>query len=222
MSAPRITKISQSKLRESAYTMLRDAFNRGEFAPGETVTMRGLAEQLGISMTTVREAVRRLVAEGCLIDTPSRKLEVPSFDTRRVQDLRDARLALELLVLKESVARIDTAAIDALEEIVNRPRPPGLTGPDLEANYDFHFSLYRHAGSEVLLPIINALWLQYGSHLNRIINHADASKIDEHVHHVEIIAALRNADGAAAEAALRKDIERSFRILLSPGNAVKA
>ncbi len=95
MTAPRIAKIDQSKLRENVYYALRDAFTRGEFAPGDIVSLRALADQLGTSMTPVREAVRRLVAEGALIDTPSRTLMVPPFDSARMEDLKKARLALE-------------------------------------------------------------------------------------------------------------------------------
>lgn len=216
MSAPRIEKIDQSKLRESAYGALRDAFTRGEFAPGDTVSLRTLADQLGISMTPVREAVRRLVAEGALVDTPSRKLEVPPFDARRMKDLKAARLALETLVLAQAAERIDVAGLDALEAIIAAPRPEDLKGPDLEANYRFHFTLYRYSQSEVLLPMIEALWLQYGAYLNLIINQEASYRLVEHAHHVEIVAALREGDRAAAEAALRADIERSFRVLLPP------
>ena len=77
MGDVQIEKIDQSKLRESAYSSLRDAFLRGEFAPGDVVSLRNLADMLGTSMTPVREAVRRLVAEGALMDTPSRTLVVP-------------------------------------------------------------------------------------------------------------------------------------------------
>ena len=94
MIAPVIARIDPVKLRENAYFALRDAFTRGAFAPGDVVSLRVLAEQLGVSMTPVREAVRRLVAEGALVDTPSRTLMVPAFDARRAADLMAARLAL--------------------------------------------------------------------------------------------------------------------------------
>ena len=67
MCAARIAPIDQSSLRESAYKALRDTFTRGEFAPGDVLSLRRLADQLGTSITPVREAVRRLVAEGALI-----------------------------------------------------------------------------------------------------------------------------------------------------------
>ena len=212
MAAPRIAPIDQSKLRESVYCALRDAFTRGEFAPGDTVSLRTLAEQLGTSMTPVREAVRRLVAEGALLDTPSRKLVVPPFDARRMADLKAARLALEPLVLDQAMDRMTPADIDALEAVIDIPRG-SADGPDLETNYRFHFQLYRQSGSEVLLPVVEALWLQYGAYLNRIIAQESARVIEEHLHHREILGALRSGDRPAARAALIADIERSFQIL---------
>lgn len=211
---PRIGRIDQASLRDAAYAALRDAFTRGEFAPGDSVSLRTLAEQLGISMTPVREAVRRLVAEGALVDTPSRTLAVPPFDARRAMDLKQARLALEGLVLDQAMGAIKPADIDALEAILDAP---GAPGPDLGRNYRFHFGLYRHSGSEVLLPLVEALWVQYGAYLNRIIAHPRVGALPEHKHHRRILSALRKGDRDAAQAALARDIDRSFRLLLPEG-----
>ncbi|MEL6963405.1 MAG: GntR family transcriptional regulator [Pseudomonadota bacterium] len=214
MNGPKIAKIDQSKLRENVYESLRDAFTRGEFAPGDSVNLRGLADQLGTSMTPVREAVRRLVAEGALIDTPSRTLMVPPFDARRMQDLKKARLALEVIVLDQAMDRIDDEALTEMEAILSPPKRPDRTSPDLQQNYDFHFSLYRRSQSEVLLPLIEALWLQYGAYLNLIIHDQKASQMDEHEHHHEIVKALRKDDRREAKEALTRDIERSFRVIV--------
>lgn len=212
MSQPRLERVDQSKLRETVYNALRQAFTRGEFAPGDVVSLRDLADQLGTSMTPVREAVRRLVAEGALTDTPSRTLMVPAFDARRMQDLKGARLALEALALDQAMDCVAPKGIAKLEAILACGRTIA-GGPDLEANYAFHFAVYRMSGSEVLLPLIEALWMQYGAYLNLIIKQQSAIRMEEHVHHYEIIEAMRQGDRSAARAALVEDIERSFRVL---------
>ncbi|MCG8508826.1 MAG: GntR family transcriptional regulator [Rhodospirillales bacterium] len=213
MAGPVITRIDQRNLRENAYEELRNAFTRGEFAPGDVVNLRSLAQQMGTSMTPVREAVRRLVAEGALIDTPSRTLEVPQFDLERMQDLMRARLALETLVVDLAMDKIDDATIEALEETTRRPRLSESGEIDQTANYDFHFTLYRACGSKVLLPLIEALWLQYGAYLHLIAKHPDVESIAEHSYHQDIIDALRRGDRDEAKQALTCDIERSFRVL---------
>ena len=214
MTAPRIARIDQSKLRENVYFALRDAFTSGGFAPGDTVSLRDLAEQLGTSMTPVREAVRRLVAEGALVDTPSRTLQVPPFDANRMQDLKRARLALETLVLDLAMDRMTAETVAELEAVLNAPPAPDKTLPDLKQNYDFHFTLYRASQSEVLVPLVEGLWVQYGAYLNLIIKTEDALRMPEHKHHEEIIAALKAGDREAAKAALVNDIERSFRVII--------
>ncbi len=208
-----ITRIDQSKLREEVYAALRDAFTRGEFPPGAVLNLRGLAEQLGTSMTPVREAVRRLVGEGALIDTPSRTLQVPPFDIVRMLDLKRARVGMETMVLGIAMANMDTATIDLLDRIIDKATDAPASGPDLQANHDFHFTLYRKSNSAVMLPLIEALWLQYGAYLHLIIRHEKALRVDEHAFHKDILHALRRNDRSAAQAALKSDIESSFNYL---------
>ena len=214
MPALEIPRLDTVKLRENAYYALRDAFTRGVFAPGDVVSLRDLADQLGVSMTPVREAVRRLVAEGALIDTASRTLMVPPFDARRASDLMAARLALEHLLLDQAMDRMADRDLAALDTILTDARREG-DRPDLVSNHNFHFTLYRVGGSEVLLPLVEALWLQYGAYLNLVINRPTAGMIDEHAHHHELMAALRAGDRPAAHAALQADIARSFAFLLT-------
>ena len=210
---PRLGPLAPASLRETAYRSLCDAFNTGQFAPGDTLTLQTLADQLGISLTPVREAVRRLVAEGALIDTPSRTLIVPKFDRQRMADLKSARLALETLVLDRAMARATAEWIDALEATLHAPDAAGRTGPDLRQNHAFHFTLYRQADSQVLLPMVQALWLQYGTYLHLIMKHPQVARIADHRFHHAIIEALRRGDRDGARAALAQDIERSFRVL---------
>lgn len=207
-----IAKIDQSKLREEVYSALHEAFTRGEFAPGAVLNLRGLAGQLGTSMTPVREAVRRLVAEGALIDTPSRTLQVPSFNHERMLDLKRARVGMETMVLGIAMDNMDDATIDTLETIIQPPES-AQPGPDLKANHDFHFAIYQRSNSAVMLPLIEALWLQYGAYLHLIIRHESALHADEHEFHKDIIRALRRNDRDAAKAALKADIESSFNYL---------
>lgn len=212
-TAPRIAPLDQSNLRDSAYRALHDAFTRGDFAPGDVVSLRTLADQLGTSMTPVREAVRRLVAEGALIDTRSRTLLVPPFDARRMADLKSARIAMETLVLHQAMDRMDDATRQELRAMLETPTTPAPAGPDLVQNYNFHFRLYRQSRSDVLLPIVEALWVQYGAYLNLIRQQDAAQDIPEHEHHLAILNALETGDRDAATAALIADIERSFHLL---------
>lgn len=216
----RIAKLDQTKLREGAYEAIRDAFTRGEFAPGETLSLRTLADELGISMTPVREAVRRLVAEGALVDTPSRKLVVPPFDIKRMLEVRSARLSLEAMILDLAMQCMDDSLFAELEAILASPQTePGK--PDPVRNRSFHFTLYRRSKSEVLLPMVEALWMQHGAYLNLVFQHEGAREVVEDLYHDELVRALKERDRSSAQAALRADIARSFDLLLESVGAEK-
>lgn len=215
MSGPVFGRIDQTTMRESVYAQLHDAFTRGQFAPGDSLNLRGLAERLGTSMTPVREAVRRLVAEGALIDAPSRALRVPDFDLRQMQDLKLARIALEPLVTGRAVERMDAATLETLAAILAEENTDkaGRDTPDLAQNYRFHFTLYQRADSPVLLPLIAGLWLRYGPYLNLIMRRAGPEIGKGNDIHQTILDAARRGDVEAAQAGIVADIERSFSLV---------
>lgn len=207
-----LAPVDQSKLRESVYASLSAAFTRGVFAPGDVLSLRDLADQLGTSMTPVREAVRRLVAEGGLIDTPSRKLQVPPFDRERLSDLMRARIALEPMLTRLAVERMTKTTLRALEAILDEPnRTDGQ--PDLEQNYRFHFTLYKQSASPVILPIVEGLWLQYGPYLKLMIAHAGSEIGRGNDIHLAILDAVQKGDANAAADRIEQDIRRSFQLV---------
>lgn len=212
MCALNIARIDPVSLRDTVYAELRGAFTRGEFGPGDAVSLRELAEMLGTSMTPVREAVRRLVAEGALEDLPNRTLRVPELTEARIRELWRARLALEIQALDMAMDRMTPALIRQLAHVIDAPADGT---PDLERNYAFHMGLYRQSESTVILPLIEALWLQYGACLHLVMQHPEAQEIAQHTHHMELLDALRAGDRGAAQAALERDIGRSFRVLLA-------
>lgn len=212
MSTAVLERIDQAKLRESVYAALHGAFTRGAFAPGDVLSLRTLADQVGTSMTPVREAVRRLVAEGALVDTPSRKLQVPPFDKRRLSDLMRARIALEPMLTEMAVAQMDTETETALEAVLARSSRPD-EHPDLEQNHRFHFTLYKRSRSPVILPLVEGLWLQYGPYLNLMIARAGpAIGRGNDIHH-DILRAVKAGDAKGAAAAVEHDIRRSFGLI---------
>lgn len=206
-----LDRIDQAKLRESVYAALHAAFTRGAFAPGDVLSLRTLAEQVGTSMTPVREAIRRLVAEGALIDTPSRKLQVPLFHKERLDELMRARIALEPMLAEAAVVRMASETLAELEAILIGWQESDH--PDLEQNYRFHFTLYNQSQSPVILRLVEGLWLQYGPYLNLMMARAGpAIGRGNDIHH-EIFEAVRAGNAKAAALAVERDIRRSFGLV---------
>ena len=80
---------------EVTYTRLRDRILYGVLAPGQPVTIQGLIADMGVGMTPVREAIRRLAAEGALMPQGNRRVTVPHLTPAILEQLAFARLTLE-------------------------------------------------------------------------------------------------------------------------------
>ncbi len=212
---PDLGPVRSVNLRDTVYQQLKTAFMAGYFAPGDYLNLRTLADRFETSITPVREAVRRLVAEGALVDAPARALRVPPLQRSRLIDLKQARLGIESMVTELAVQRITKADIERLETILDEAGDTVATSPidELKYNQRFHFTLYEIGNSPTLLRFIESLWLQYGPFLNLIHYTIDPNITGSHKDHRNIVAAARAGDAQAAKRALVKDVSRSFDIL---------
>src|SRR5689334_18492683 len=106
-----------TSLRSQVYDWLREALTTGRFAPGQKLSFRFIAGTLGVSLTPVREAIRRLVAEGAFEMRPNRSVRVPLMTRDRILELRDIRLALEGLATEKAAALTTRAHAASLRRI---------------------------------------------------------------------------------------------------------
>ena len=80
---------------DRVYRALRTRIMHGEIAPGQALTLRGLAKTYGVSMTPAREALRRLVAEGALMLSSSGRVSTPELSNDRIEELAALRALVE-------------------------------------------------------------------------------------------------------------------------------
>jgi DNA-binding GntR family transcriptional regulator len=189
------------------YRELREAIVTGRFVPGRPVTLRGVAAELGVSPMPVREALRQLVAERALVMHDNRRIAVPAMSPARFAELCLARALIEPELATLALPRT-TAADAAAMAAVDRDIDAALARGDIEAymreNYAFHFRLYRAAGSSVLLPLVESLWLQVGPFLRMVVGRLGTGTIVDR--HQAAVAAMRRRDVAALREAIRADI----------------
>lgn len=199
---------------EMVYRKVRDKVLFGELAPGQAVTIQGLSQEIGVSMTPVREAIRRLTAEGALIFMGNRRVCVPRMDEDSFSELVFARQAVEPQLARLACANINKAGIAQLRSIdqaVNRAIEAGDVPSYMYENHRFHFFLYGQAASHILAPMAETLWLRYGP-LYRIIcgKWGTDNMVDLHE---ETVVALENQDPSAAAQAILSDIQQGFEIV---------
>ncbi|WP_321395576.1 GntR family transcriptional regulator [Emcibacter sp.] len=192
---------------ETVYKSLYDSIITGRFEPGKTLTIRGLAEQLGVSPMPVREAVRRLVALGALEMQSTRRVAVAQMTEQRFREIFKARTLLEPEISASAIANSSNALIQKLETIDDEIED-ALDKGDVDLyslkNWEFHFTLYRAANCPIILRLIESVWLQFGPFMRMIVGRLGTSYIVDQ--HINAINALKNKDEQALREAIRLDI----------------
>jgi len=192
---------------------LRSLLIAGRLAPGEKLSLRRVAEALGVSMMPVREAVSRLAADKALDVLPGRAVRVPVLTLAQFRELTRIRLVVEGFAAEEAAKAITTdqiavvAAHEAAFRAAAKAEPPDPAAA-VGANRDLHFALYDAANMPSLIEMIGRLWLKAGPILNLDMRH-EPRRLDGGsavVAHARLLTALRRRDPAAARQALVEDI----------------
>ena len=194
---------------EITYARLRDMILFGHLAPGAPVTIQGLITELDAGMTPVREAIRRLTAEGALLPQGNRRVAVPELSAELLEQVAFARLAIEPKLAELAAARLTPAQIDRLEAIdgaVNRAIDAGKLPDYLAANHAFHFALYEAAEAPVLLDLARSLWLRAGPSLRAVIDRYGREAAPD-LHRVALVA-MRAGDAKGLARAIEQDIQQ--------------
>lgn len=206
--------VSRATIQDNVYGKLRELILNGAIEPGRTVTVQSLSEAFGCSAMPVREAMRRLVAEKALTVVAGRSVGIPSLTSDRLDDLRRVRVEVEGTAATWAARSLTDDILTHLDGLIvemDRAKVERDRARYVPANRDFHFTIYRAAGSNALLGIIESLWLQIGPYFN-ILNLTDnwgAANIE----HKAMLSALSRRDGDAVRKALQADIDGAAREL---------
>ena len=221
-----IAPIDSGTLGHRVYAGLRDFLMAGQLQPGRKLTLRELAAALNVSPMPVREAVRRLSAEGALEMLPNRRIRVPLMTRARFRELLRIRVALEGLAVEEAARRIRGDDVDRMEEL-NRGFAAEMGGRGADGarlwrvNKDIHFLAYDAAGMPALLALIEGLWLQIGPVLHYSLRmRADANARGGNPApdwHKRLIQGLRRRDATSARRALVGDLTSAGDQILAEG-----
>jgi DNA-binding GntR family transcriptional regulator len=136
---------------------LADRIVSGDLEPGSRLRQDHIAQEFGASHVPVREAFRRLEAQGLVVSEPRRGVRVGMFDLADVREVAEMRAALEVLALRHAAPHLTRAILDEAEE-ANRA---GDASRDVrsweEANRTFHRLILAPCGMSRLLASINDL-----------------------------------------------------------------
>ena len=206
-------------LHEKVYRELVKALMSGHFAPGQKLTSRKLAKELGTSDMPVRSALVRLQALRALRALPNGSMEVPLMTSDTFRQLMDTRILLEGAATEAAVPRINGNNLRTIRRSCDELTEAARTGDIslyLRRNYEFKFLIYRHCGNDEMIFLIETLWMQVGPFLRNFagISEGDLSAILEIDYHEEALAALEGHDPQRAKDAIVRDIREGKAYLL--------
>lgn len=195
---------------EATYRRLRDMVLFGVMVPGQKVTIQGITRSLAVGMTPVREAIRRLTAEGALELHENRRVSVPRLTPSQLDEIAFARLALEPRLSLAAMARMQPSDIEALERI-DAEIDTAIAMMDvhgyLAGNFRFHFTIYEIAAAPILLSLTQSLWLRFGPSL-RVVIESDANIGPDR--HRDAMAAMRAGDARGLSEAIEADVAQGM------------
>jgi DNA-binding GntR family transcriptional regulator len=196
-------------MAEAALEELREAIILGELTPGTPLRLEDLASRLGMSISPIREAVRRLEALGLAELVPHQGAKVVALDIDDLRDLFEVRLGLETTALRRAAARFsagDAARARAALDASAAARARGDVRGAMRSHTEFHFTLYEASGSQWLPRLIRPAWDSTERYRPALFSGPADLQERHHGLDEELLAACAAHDGDAAARALREHL----------------
>ncbi len=206
-------RLNIASVVDQVYIAIRERISSGSLPRGARVHQEDLAEELGVSRTPVREALRRLAAEGLVEMRTNRGARVAdvdqvgmrgSYEARTVIEPGAARLAAGRR-LAEPLARMRAAVAAQRRSLRNVQR-------SFEANREFHLALAEASGNEFLVQFAERLWVaRIGETIyERQVETQERMLLDVREHE-QIIEAIEAGDGRRAESLVRRHLTDAMK-----------
>ncbi|GAV22801.1 GntR family transcriptional regulator [Carboxydothermus pertinax] len=204
-------------LRELVFETLREAIINGVLKPGERLMEVQLAEELGVSRTPVREAIRKLELEGFVVMIPRKGAYVAGISLKDVADVFEVRAALESLAAGLAAERITDEEIEELERVLVQQQ--NLADSDrlediIKVDTDFHDVLYRASRNERLIQIVSHLREQIQRFRTASLSQPGRMRIALE-EHKEIVEAIAERNVEKAQALAREHIENAEQSMIN-------
>lgn len=195
-------ELTHKPLKEEIYDALHRQIIAGRYAPGDWLRQEEIAEQMGVSMTPVREALDLLVAKGIAERVPYRGVRVREMSEKDVVDAYGMRLVLEAMIARETAMNItpeQTANLEVIMEEMNRHIELSEMPQERQLSREFHAAVAKASGNNLLVQLYaivsNAFpdWLLYEALYRKPELVAD-SVAQTHDEHAALLEAFKKRD----------------------------
>ena len=199
---------------DQLFRILRRRIMYGEANPAQSMTLRGIAAEFGFSVTPVREALKRLAAEGALSISVTGRFQTPELSNDRIEELASLRALIEVELALRALPRVHLALVERLQNI-NDSIAVAVAKSDavayIKTNLEFHRTLYLRAQAPAMLATVETVWLQMGPTMRSL--YGRLRRKEPPVNHRVILAALKAGDEPGLRMAVRADVTQGLRML---------
>lgn len=203
-------------LRELVFESLREAIIQGKLGPGERLMEIQLAEEMGVSRTPVREAIRKLELEGLVVMIPRKGAYVAGLSLKDIADVFEIRRALEGLAAELASERATDEELEQMERYlvkISEEIEVGDVDKVVETDTGFHSLLYKASRNERLTQIISNLREQIQRSRTTSLSYPGRMKIAVEEHR-KIVEAVSARDGELARKLAHEHIENAENTLM--------
>lgn len=216
--APHLAAVDRSlslSVEQQVYRSLRKALMEGQVLAGDGISIRSIADLLSVSAAPVREAFKRLEADGVLRARQKSAFYTCDISVDEFDNILRVRCCLEGLAAAEAANRAQVSDIKKIEAACERySRAITNAGLDIiPANHAYHFAIYNASNNPVLVELIENLWMRMGPVLARASAEYDHTTAVHY--HRDVLNAIKAQDATNAERAIRED-------LLAAANTIRA
>ena len=194
--------------------IMEDIFHH-KYKPGDKLVESALARDFNVSQTSVREALRSLIAMGFLESEPFKGITVRSLTKEDLIEVYTVRGALESLAATIAVTRITDEEIAELESICDQMIDAGVSGETqkrIRLNIDFHEKLIEFSGNKLIMKLFTNLQFESWSMMTGNLSTMDP--VEMATRHKKVIAALKSRDKELVGKAMREHIETGTKPIL--------
>ncbi len=209
----KLEKIEIKTLRERVYDQLRARIIAGDIIPGQSVTLRALAREFGVSVIPVREALFQLESENIIVIENNRSIRVNVLTAKEMEEAYKIRLILEPWAAERSCLLRPDSAVAKVRRILEEMKASiGNPKKYIMKNSQFHFGIYSYADSPLLLQIIDGLWARIGPYLIIHTDKEDLYQVQQP--HQDMFDAFANKDKEGVKEAVIRDLEEGARFIV--------
>ena len=193
---------------KAVYVETRSRILKGTLAPGSAVNQEALAAELGVSITPLREALRRLEMEGLIRLEAHRTMVITPLTSQELHEMYAIRMELDplaagLAATNASESQLEVTGQLARQEVVSDP------ALQLERNRGFHRAVYSSSQNSALIGLLEQLWDRTDRYRLILIREELVEGPTSQQEHIEIADAIAARKAEPAARLMRAHIERS-------------